>query len=394
MKKLTVKDVELKGKLVFLRVDFNVPLKDGVIQDDTRIKASLDTINYLIENGARTVICSHLGRPKGERKPELSLSPVKKRLEELLKKEVFFGEEIVGEEIEKRKRFLKEGELLLLENIRFMAGETKNDRELSKELSKSIDVYVNDAFGASHREHASVYGIAEFVPIAVSGFLMEREIEYLSKALYSDEKPYTVILGGAKVKDKIPIIEKLMDKASRFLIGGGMAYTFIKAKGHSIGKSLFDEEHFEKVKEMMEEAQKRGVEFLLPEDHIAVKSLEEPQTKKYFSMDIEDDYMGVDIGEKTVKKYCEKILDSKLILWNGPMGVFEVDEFSHGTFEIAKCIAESSALSIVGGGDSASAVKKSGFAEKITHISTGGGASLEFLSGKELPGIKVLKDKE
>ncbi len=394
MKKLSIKDVSLKGKSIFLRVDFNVPLKDGVIQDDTRIQSALPTIKYLIDEGAKIVVCSHLGRPKGERKPELSLKPVKERLEELLKKDVLFGEEIVGESIEKIKSELKEGDILLLENIRFMEGETKNDPELSKELSRGIDVYVNDAFGASHRAHASVVGIAQFVSLSIAGLLMEREIEYLSKALYSDEKPYTVILGGAKVKDKIPIIEKLIDKATRFLIGGGMAYTFLKAKGFSIGKSLFDEEHFEKVKEMMEEAQKRGIEFLLPEDHIGVKSLDEPQTKKYFSKDIEDDYMGVDIGDKTVKMYCEKIKDSKLILWNGPMGVFEIEDFSKGTFEIAKCIAESSALSIVGGGDSASAVKKSGYADKVSHISTGGGASLEFLSGKELPGIKILKDKE
>ena len=392
--KLRVDEIEVHDKRVFLRVDFNVPLKDGVIQDNTRIVKALDTIKYLISNGAKLVIASHLGRPKGEVKPELSLKPVSEELSRLLKKEVIFLGEVIGDKVDAVKRELKPEEIILLENVRFIAGETKNDENFSKELAKDIDIYVNDAFGASHRAHSSVVGIASFVKVAAMGFLIAKEIEYLSMATENPQKPYVAILGGAKVKDKIPVIENLLDKVNTLLIGGGMSYTFLKALGYKIGKSLFDSEHFEEAKTLMEKAKEKGVKMLFPVDHICVKEIREDADIKVFEQNIEDDYIGVDIGEKTINSYKEEISRAKLVVWNGPMGVFEIDKFSKGTTEIAKALAEGDLISIIGGGDSVSAVKKAGVSDRITHISTGGGASLEFLSGKILPGIDCLSDKE
>jgi len=356
--KLRVDEIEVHDKRVFLRVDFNVPLKDGVIQDNTRIVKALDTIKYLISNGAKLVIASHLGRPKGEVKPELSLKPVSEELSRLLKKEVIFLGEVIGDKVDAVKRELKPEEIILLENVRFIAGETKNDENFSKELAKDIDIYVNDAFGASHRAHSSVVGIASFVKVAAMGFLIAKEIEYLSMATENPQKPYVAILGGAKVKDKIPVIENLLDKVNTLLIGGGMSYTFLKALGYKIGKSLFDSEHFEEAKTLMEKAKEKGVKMLFPVDHICVKEIKEDADIKVFEQNIEDDYIGVDIGEKTINSYKEEISGAKLVVWNGPMGVFEIDKFSKGTTEIAKALAEGDLISIIGGGDSVSAVKK------------------------------------
>ncbi len=392
--KLRVDEIDVKDKRVFLRVDFNVPLKDGIIQDNTRIVKALDTIKYLISQGARLIVASHLGRPKGEVKPELSLKPVAAELSRLLNKEVIFPGEVIGEKVEKIKKELKSGEIMLLENVRFIPGETKNDENFSKELAKDIDVYVNDAFGASHRAHSSVVGIASFVKTAAMGFLIAKEIEYLSMATENPKKPYIAILGGAKVKSKIPVIENLLDKVDVLLIGGGMSYTFLKALGYKIGKSLFDQEHFEEAKGLIEKAKGMGVKMLFPQDHVCAKEIKEDAEVKVFEKDIENDYIGVDIGEKTINSYKEEISKAKLVVWNGPMGVFEIDKFSKGTTEIAKAVAEGDLISIIGGGDSVSAVKKAGVSDKITHISTGGGASLEFLSGKALPGIECLSDKE
>ncbi len=392
--KLRVDEIDVKDKRVFLRVDFNVPLKDGIIQDNTRIVKALDTIKYLISQGARLIVASHLGRPKGEVKPELSLKPVAAELSRLLNKEVIFPGEVIGEKVEKIKKELKSGEIMLLENVRFIPGETKNDENFSKELAKDVDVYVNDAFGASHRAHSSVVGIASFVKTAAMGFLIAKEIEYLSMATENPKKPYIAILGGAKVKSKIPVIENLLDKVDVLLIGGGMSYTFLKALGYKIGKSLFDQEHFEEAKGLIEKAKEMGVKMLFPQDHVCAKEIKEDAEVKVFEKDIENDYIGVDIGEKTINSYKEEISKAKLVVWNGPMGVFEIDKFSKGTTEIAKAVAEGDFISIIGGGDSVSAVKKAGVSDKITHISTGGGASLEFLSGKALPGIECLSDKE
>ncbi len=392
--KLRVDDINVSNKTVFLRVDFNVPLKEGIIQDDTRIVKALKTIKYLNEKGAKLIIASHLGRPEGERKPEFSLKPVAEKLSSVLDKKVIFIGETIGEKVDDIKNNLKSGDIFLLENTRYVSGETKNDEEFSKELAKGVDIYVNDAFGASHRAHASVVGIASFVKVAAMGFLISKELEYLSMAVENPKKPYIAILGGAKVKDKIPVMENLLDKVDTILVGGGMAYTFLKAKGYEIGKSLFDNEHFEKTKEIMEKAEAKGVEILFPEDHLCVKEINEDAQVRIFTENIEDDYIGVDIGEKTIEKYKNRIGNAKLIVWNGPMGVFEIKKFSKGTFDMAKAVAESEGISIIGGGDSVSAVKKAGVADKITHISTGGGASLEFLSGKKLPGIECLSDKE
>ncbi len=392
--KLRVDEIDVKDKRVFLRVDFNVPLKDGIIQDNTRIVKALDTIKYLISQGARLIVASHLGRPKGEVKPELSLKPVAAELSRQLNKEVIFPGEVIGEKVEKIKKELKSGEIMLLENVRFIPGETKNDENFSKELAKDVDVYVNDAFGASHRAHSSVVGIASFVKTAAMGFLIAKEIEYLSMATENPKKPYIAILGGAKVKSKIPVIENLLDKVDVLLIGGGMSYTFLKALGYKIGKSLFDQEHFEEAKGLIEKAKEMGVKMLFPQDHVCAKEIKEDAEVKVFEKDIENDYIGVDIGEKTINSYKEEISKAKLVVWNGPMGVFEIDKFSKGTTEIAKAVAEGNLISIIGGGDSVSAVKKAGVSDKITHISTGGGASLEFLSGKALPGIECLSDKE
>ncbi len=387
-----VDELPVEGKSIFLRVDFNVPVKDGRVQDNTRIKAALPTINYLLEKGARIIAASHLGRPKGKMLPELSLKPVSKRLGEILGREVKFSPDIIGERVENLKNSLKEGEILLLENLRFNKGERENTPEFAKELSKGIEIYVNDAFGTCHRAHASVYALPELIETKGAGFLIKKEIEHLTKALNSPLHPYSLITGGVKVSDKIPILRSLMRNADRILIGGAMAYTFLKAKGHKIGSSKLEEEMVNEAENIMEEAEKRGKEFLLPLDHRCVKKIDEDAKIKIMK-EIEKGWIGVDIGPESEKFFSQRIKDSAMIVWNGPMGIFEIEVFSNGTESIASAIASSGAYSIVGGGDSASAVKKAGVADRITHISTGGGASLEFLSGKKLPGLMVLEKR-
>jgi len=396
MNRKKIEDVKIEGKTVFVRNDFNVPLdKNGVIKDDSRIKASIPTLKHLIDNGAKVVCSSHFGRPGGIVKSELSLSPVAKRLTELLQKEVIFIGKTIGNDIEKEKSGLKNGSILLLENLRFDAREKKNDDSFAKELAKGIDVYVNDAFGASHRKHASISSITNFVPVSCEGKLLEKEIKNLTIALKNPPKGYTVILGGAKVKDKIPVIKNLMDKADNFLIGGAMSYTFMKASGKGIGNSLLDQDSINICKEILKEAEEKKIRFLLPVDHIAALTAEPNITIRIIKEgeDIPEDMKGLDIGFETLEIYKKIIKESKLIVWNGPMGVFEIDTFSGGTFGIAEAIADSDAISIVGGGDSVSAVNLAGVSSKITHISTGGGASLEFLAGKKLPGIESLSEE-
>ncbi|NIM58414.1 MAG: phosphoglycerate kinase [Candidatus Aminicenantes bacterium] len=392
---LTPKDLDLKGKRVFLRVDFNVPLDEECkIRDDSRIKAALPTINYLLEQKAKVVAASHLGRPKGEYIPEFSLKPVAKRLSELISQEVILAPDVVGEEVLSLKKELKEGQALLLENLRFHKGETANDSSFAQLLAKEIDYYVNDAFGAAHRSHASVVGIAHYVEKAVAGFLLEKEVDYLSKAVHSPPKPYVAILGGAKVSDKIPVIENLLNKADSILIGGAMAYTFFKAQGFEVGRSLVEEDKIELARKLLDRAQAQKVNFYLPSDHIvAAEKDPNSEVKTVNSPPLPPDLMGLDIGPKTVGQYSEIISEAKTIFWNGPMGVFEIEQFSQGTMKIAEAVASSRALSIVGGGDSVAAVYKAGVSEKISHVSTGGGASLEFIANETLPGIEVLSEK-
>jgi len=392
---LTPKDLDFKGKIVFLRVDFNVPLDEECkIRDDSRIKAALPTINYLIEQKARVVVASHLGRPKGEYIPEFSLKPVAERLSELIPQEVILAPDAIGEEVLKLKKELKEDQTLLLENLRFHKGETANDSSFAQLLAQEVDYYVNDAFGASHRSHASVVGIAQYVEKSAAGFLLEKEVDYLSKAVHSPPKPYVAILGGAKVSDKIPVIENLLNKADSILIGGAMAYTFFKAQGYEVGRSLVEEDKIELARLLLDRAQEEKVNFYLPSDHL-VAAGKDPDTevKTVESPPLPPDLMGLDIGPKTVEKYSEIIAKAKTIFWNGPMGVFEIDKFSQGTMKLAEAVANSEALSIVGGGDSVAAVYKAGVSEKISHISTGGGASLEFMANETLPGIEVLSEK-
>jgi len=384
--------ISVEGKLVFLRVDFNVPLKDGRVADDTRIIAALPSINYLIEKKARIVAASHLGRPKGKIVPELSMKPVAERLSRILSKEVKFPGEVVGPEVEKMKASLKQGEILLLENLRFHPGEKKNDPDFSKELVKGIEVYINDAFGTLHRAHASVCGVPSLIQEKGAGFLVKKELENLSKALFEPSHPYVLITGGAKVSDKLPVLKSLMKHADRILIGGAMAYSFLKAKGFPVGNSLVEEEMLDEAKAIMDEAVRRGIEFVLPVDHRCVREIKEDAEIKVMK-EIENGWIGVDIGPETEKLFSEKIKNASMIVWNGPMGIFEIERFSHGTRAIALAVADSNAFSIVGGGDSAAAVKKAGVSDRITHISTGGGASLEFLSGKKLPGIEALEEK-
>jgi phosphoglycerate kinase len=392
---LTPKDLDLKGKVVFLRVDFNVPLDEELkIRDDTRIKAALPTLNYLLEQKAKVVVASHLGRPKGEYIPEFSLKPVAERLSELIPQDVILAPDVVGDQVLKLKKELKEGQTLLLENLRFHKGETANDASFAQLLAQEIDYYVNDAFGASHRSHASVVGIAQYVEKAVAGFLLEKEIDYLSKAVHSPLKPYVAILGGAKVSDKIPVIENLLNKADNILIGGAMAYTFFKAQGFEVGRSLVEEDKVELARNLLDRAHEEKVNFYLPSDHlVAAEKSADTEVKKADSLPLPPDLMGLDIGPKTVEKYSEVISKAKTIFWNGPMGVFEIEKFSQGTTKIAEAVASSDAFSIVGGGDSVAAVYKAGVSEKISHISTGGGASLEFIANETLPGIEVLSEK-
>ncbi|MBA4603883.1 phosphoglycerate kinase [Thermoactinomyces mirandus] len=394
MNKKSVRDVDVHGKRVFCRVDFNVPIEEGKITDDTRIRAALPTIQYLVEQGARVILASHLGRPKGKVVEKFRLTPVAERLSEYLHQPVLKVDEVTGSEVEEKVSSLKNGEVLLLENVRFHPGEEKNDPDLAKAFSRLADLYVNDAFGAAHRAHASTAGVAEFLP-AVAGFLMQKEIETLGRALSDPERPFTAIIGGAKVKDKIGVIENLLDKVDHLIIGGGLAYTFVHAKGYEIGKSLFEAEKVELAKEFMKKAEEKGVRMYLPIDVVVVNEFgPDPSVVKTVDIDqIPSDMEALDIGPKTRELFSDVVKASKLVIWNGPMGVFEYDRFAVGTNAVAEAVAKSEATSIIGGGDSAAAIKKSGLADEVDHISTGGGASLEFLEGKELPGVAVLQNK-
>lgn len=394
MNKKSIRDIDVKGKRVFCRVDFNVPLQDGVIQDETRIKAALPTIQHLIDNGAKVILTSHLGRPKGEKNPEFSLAPVAKRLSERLNKEVAFCEEARGPIAEEAVAKLGEGDVLVLENVRFYPGETKNDSDLAKDFAALADVYVNDAFGAAHRAHASTEGISHYVDTAVAGFLMEKELEVLGKAISNPDRPFTAIVGGSKVADKIGVIENLLEMVDTLIIGGGLSYTFSKAQGYEVGTSLLEADKVELAKEFMAKAKEKGVKFLMPVDCVIAKEFGEATYVGPVDIDkIPADHMGLDIGPKTVALYADAIKNSKLVVWNGPMGVFELDKYANGTRGVAEALAESDAYSIIGGGDSAAAVEKFGLADKMSHISTGGGASLEFMEGKKLPGVEALNDK-
>ncbi len=394
MNKKTLKDIDVKGKRVFCRVDFNVPLKDGKITDETRIQAALPTIQYLTEQGAKVILASHLGRPKGEVVEELRLTPVAERLSELIGKEVKKADDVVGPSAQALVESLSAGDVLLLENVRFEKGEEKNDPALAKAFAEMADVYVNDAFGAAHRAHASTEGIAHHLP-AVAGFLMEKEIEILGKALENPDRPFTAIIGGAKVKDKIGVIDHLLDKVDNLIIGGGLAYTFIKAKGYEIGKSLLEEDKIDLAKSFMEKAEKNGVNFVLPVDVIVADDFSNNANTKEVSIEeIPADWEALDIGPKTRELYKNVVEDSKLVIWNGPMGVFELDLFANGTKAVAQALANAKdTTTIIGGGDSAAAVEKFNLAEQMSHISTGGGASLEFMEGKELPGVVALNNK-
>ncbi|ABB15471.1 phosphoglycerate kinase [Carboxydothermus hydrogenoformans] len=394
MNKKSIRDVEVKGKKVFVRVDFNVPLNENrEITDDTRIRAALPTLQYLREQGAKLIVASHLGRPKGQFNEKYSLKPVAKRLAELLGIEVKMAPDVVGPEVEKMAGELRPGEVLLLENVRFYPEEEKNDPEFARKLARLAEIFVSDAFGAAHRAHASTAGIASYLP-AVAGFLMEKEINFLSRALNNPERPFVAIIGGAKVSDKIGVIENLLGKVDVLLIGGGMANTFLKAMGYETGKSLVEEDKVNLAGELMNKAKEVGVKLLLPSDVVVAPRIEAGVPSKIVAVDsIPAEEMALDIGEKTAKHFREEILKAKTVVWNGPMGVFEVEPFDRGTVAVAEAVAESGALSVVGGGDSVAAVEKAGVADKITHISTGGGASLEFLEGKKLPGVEVLNDK-
>lgn len=393
--KKTVRDINVEGKKVIVRCDFNVPMKDGVITDDNRITAAMPTVEYLLEHGAAVILMSHLGRPKGTANKEFTLAPVAKRISELLKKEIIFASSdiVVDDEVKKKAASLKVGELMLLENVRFRAEEEKNDEGFSKELASLADIYVNDAFGTAHRAHSSTAGIASFLP-AVSGFLIEKELKFLGDALDNPKRPLVAILGGSKVSDKIGVIEKLIEKADTIIIGGGMAYTFLKANGYNIGNSICEEDKLELAKSLQEKALDNDVMFMLPVDSaIGDKFAEDCKSKFAGSSTMPDGWMGMDIGPDTVRLYREAINRAGTILWNGPMGVFEFKQFENGTKQIAEALALSNAVTIVGGGDSAAAIKKFDLSHRITHVSTGGGASLEFLEGKTLPGVDVLEDK-
>ncbi|MFD5849492.1 phosphoglycerate kinase [Cytobacillus pseudoceanisediminis] len=394
MNKKSVKDVELKGKRVFCRVDFNVPMKDGQVTDETRIRAALPTIEYLTNQGAKVILASHLGRPKGSVVEELRLTPVAKRLSELLGKEVKKADEAYGDSVKAMVDTLSEGDVLLLENVRFYPGEEKNDSELAKAFAELADVYVNDAFGAAHRAHASTEGIAHHLP-AVSGLLMEKELDVLGKALSNPERPFTAIIGGAKVKDKIGVIENLLEKVDNLIIGGGLAYTFVKAQGHEVGKSLLEEDKIELAKSFMEKAKEKGVNFYMPVDVVVADDFSEEANIKTIAIEeIPSDWEALDIGPKTREIYSDVIQNSKLVIWNGPMGVFELKKFAGGTRAVAEALAEANdTYSVIGGGDSAAAVEKFHLADRMSHISTGGGASLEFMEGKALPGVVALNDK-
>lgn len=392
--KKSISDVDVWGKRVFCRVDFNVPLEGGKVADDTRIRAALPTIQHLVKRGAKVILASHLGRPKGQVKEELRLTPVADRLSELLKQPVEKVDEVIGPVVTERVNRLTEGQILLLENVRFHPGEEKNDPDLAKAFAELADLYVNDAFGAAHRAHASTEGIAHHLP-AVAGFLLQRELEVLGKALESPERPFTAVIGGAKVKDKIGVIENLLDKVDNLLIGGGLSNTFIKAQGHDVGKSLLEEDKLDLARRLLKQAEDKGVRLLLPVDVVVADRLEEPEDIATVAVDaIPSDRMALDIGPETRKQFAEVIRESKLVIWNGPMGVFEKNPFDEGTCAVARAMAESKGQTIVGGGDSAAAIEKTGLADRMDHISTGGGASLELMEGKELPGVAVLNDRD
>lgn len=391
---LKISDLDLRDKTVFLRVDFNVPLdKNSEITSDTRIKATLPTLNYLLERGAKVVVASHLGRPKGKILPQFSLKPVAERLSRRLSRAVTLAPDVIGTRVDKLKSDLLNSQILLLENLRFHSEETANDHDFARELAKEIDYYVNDAFGVCHRAHASVVAIAEFVSKAAAGFLVEKELKSLNKIIHTPEKPFVAILGGVKVSDKIPVIENLLTKADNILIGGAMAYTFFAAQGHGVGQSLVEKDKFELANQILIKAGEKGVNFQLPLDHIVAESMDESAAVQVLdSFPLPSELMALDIGPKTVKAYSDIIRRAKTIFWNGPMGVFEIDSFARGTIQMAKAIAASESLSIIGGGDSVSAVDKAGVSEHISHISTGGGASLEYIAKESLPGIEVLSE--
>lgn len=394
LNKKSIEDIAVEGKKVLVRVDFNVPLDDdGNITDDRRIREALPTIKYLREHNARVILMSHLGRPKGKFNEKYSLKPVAERLSERLNCEVKLAKDVVGDEVEAMAESLKEGDVMLLENVRFYAEEEKNDREFAKKLASLGDIYVNDAFGTAHRAHATTAGIADFLPSAI-GYLIKKELDIMGKALTFPERPFAAVLGGAKVSDKIGVIENLMDKVDTLLIGGGMAYTFFKAKGYEIGKSILEADKVELAGEILKKADSKGIKLLLPVDTVVAPEFSnEVPYKTVEASNIPADQMGMDIGEKTRDIYSEIVKNAKTVVWNGPMGVFEMPNFAKGTFKLAEAMSKCKGTTIVGGGDSAAAVEQLGFADKITHISTGGGASLEFLEGKVLPGIDVIEDK-
>lgn len=394
--KKTIEDIDVKGKRVLARCDFNVPLQNGKITDENRLVGALPTIKYLIEKGAKVILCSHLGKPKGEPKPELSLEPVAKRLSEMLGKKVVFAadDNVVGENAKASVKNMKDGDVVLLQNTRYRIEETKNEDNFSKELASLADVFVNDAFGTAHRAHCSTVGVTKFIDTAVCGYLIQKEIKFLGNAVENPVRPFVAILGGAKVSDKINVINNLLEKVDTLIIGGGMAYTFAKARGYKIGNSLLEEDKIDYANEMIKKAEQKKVKMLLPIDTVAADKFDaNAEAVVTEDPNIKDGYMGLDIGPKTVKLFTDAIKNAKTVVWNGPMGVFEFPKFAKGTEEVAKAMAESGATTIIGGGDSAAAVNQLGYGDKMTHISTGGGASLEFLEGKELPGIAALNDK-
>ncbi len=395
--KKSIEDIDVAGKRVLCRCDFNVPTKNGKITSDKRIVAAMPTIRYLVDHGAKVILCSHMGKPKGEWKPELSLKVVAERISELLGKEVIMASDVAGEDSKAKAAALKDGDVMLLENTRYIKGETKNDPELSKALASLADIFVNDAFGTAHRAHSSTAGVADYLP-AVCGYLVQKEVSIMGKALANPERPFVAILGGAKVSDKLNVINNLLEKVDTLIIGGGMAYTFLAAKGYSVGASLLDSEKIDYCKEMMAKAEAKGVKLLLPIDTVVAASFPDPidgpiEVCTVASDAIPADKMGLDIGEKTRALFADAVKNAKTVVWNGPMGVFENPTLAAGTIAVAQALADSDAITIVGGGDSAAACEQLGFADKITHISTGGGASLEFLEGLELPGIACLQDK-